>query len=175
MIKRLPIALGAIAAISLAGAAWANDPLPRSGDDLSVFKEMGEWTIYADATRGSCLAERVDAAGNAMQMGLTKDKSAAYVGVFTPAELDFERSQPIEIAVDGMMFTGKAEGVKSKKLAGGQSGGYIVTNNLDLINAIAEGQTLVAFPEKTGVFEIDLTGTKVAIEEIETCNAGLAG
>ena len=110
-----------------------------------------------------------------MQMGLTKDQSAAYVGVFTPAQLDFKRSQPIEIAVDGRIFEGRSEGVRSRNLAGGQSGGYVITNNPDLVNAIADGRTLVAFPNKRGVFEVDLTGTKAAIGEIRACTAGLAG
>lgn len=171
-----PLALiGALAAIAIGGAAWAEDPLPQSGDDMSIYKEMDEWTIYADATRGSCLAERVDAMGNALQMGLTKDMSAAYVGVFTPAEVDFKRDDPIMIAVDGTLFEGKAYGVRSKKLAGGQSGGYIITNNPDLIDAIANGTELIAFPEKVGVFAVDLTGTKMAIEDIKACTAGLAG
>lgn len=167
--------LSTFSAVAMAGVAWAENPIPQSGDDLSVFKQMGEWTVYADATRGSCLAERVDAMGNALQMGLTKDGSAAYVGVFTPAEVDFKRNDPIAIAVDGKIFEGKSHGVRSKKLAGGQSGGYIITNNPDLIDAIANGRKLVAFPEKVGAFEVDLTGTKMAIDEIKACTAGLAG
>ena len=136
---------------------------------------MGEWTIYADATRGSCLAERVGPEGNVMQMGLTKNQADAYVGVFTPAAMDFDRSQPIQIAVDGRVFEGKSHGIRSRKLGGEYFGGYIVTNNPDLVNAIAEGSELVAFPERRGLFVIDLTGTKAAIEEIRTCTVGLAG
>jgi hypothetical protein len=175
MSNRTVTVLGALSAIAIASVAWAEDPIPESGDSLSVFKEMGEWTIYADATRGSCLAERVDSEGNAMQMGLTKDGSAAYVGVFTLAEVDFRRNDPIAIAVDGKIFEGKSHGVRSKKLVGGQHGGYIITNNPELVDAIANGEKLIAFPEKVGVFEVDLTGTKVAIDEIRTCTAGLAG
>jgi hypothetical protein len=166
--------LGTASAIAFAGIAWAELPIPQSGDSFSVYKQMGQWTVYADATSGSCLAERVDDEGNVMQMGLTKNQAATYVGVFTAAEMDFEKEQEIAISVDGQVFLGKSHGIRSKDLAGGQSGGYIVTNNADLVNAIAEGQTLVAFPEKRGVFEVDLTGTKVAIEAIRTCTAGLS-
>lgn len=175
MSNRSATVLGALLATAMASVAWAEDPLPKSGDDLTVFKQMGEWTIYADVTRGSCLAERVDSEGNAMQMGLTKDGSAAYLGVFTPAEVDFKRSDPIAIAVDGKIFEGMSYGVRSKKLAGEQHGGYIITNNPDLIDAVANGSKLIAFPEKLGVFVVDLTGTKSAIDEIKTCSAGIAG
>lgn len=167
--------LGALAAIAIAGVAWAGSPIPQSGDSFSLFKKSGEWTVYADATSGSCLAERVDADGNVLQMGLVRDEAAAYVGVFTATKVEFKREQEIAIAVDGRIFLGEAHGMRSKDTVGGQSGGYVVTNNPDLVNAIAEGRTLVAFPEKTGAFEVDLTGTKVAIEEIRTCTAGLSG
>lgn len=175
MSKRSLTILSVFSVIAMNSVAWAEDPIPESSDNLSVFKQMEEWTIYADATRGSCLAERVDAEGNAMQMGLTKDGTAAYVGVFTPAKVDFKRSDPIAIAVDGKIFEGKSHGVRSKKLAGEQHGGYIITNNPDLVDAIANGSKLIAFPEKLGLFEVDLTGTKSAIDEIRTCTAGLAG
>ncbi len=172
--RSLPV-LGAMCTLAFASTAWAADPIPESSDSLSEYKQMGEWTIYADATRGSCLAERVGPEGNVMQMGLTQNQSDAYVGVFTPAKMDFDRSQPIEIAVDGQVFEGRSHGIRSRKLGGEYFGGYIVTNNPNLINAIAEGSELVAFPERKGLFVIDLTGTKVAIEEVRTCTAELAG
>jgi hypothetical protein len=62
-------------------------------------------------------------------MGLTKDRIAIYVGVFTSAKVDFKRNDSIAIAVDGRIFEGKSHGVRSKKLVGGQHGGYIITNN----------------------------------------------
>jgi hypothetical protein len=174
MIKRL-VTLGALAVLAGSGIAWAESPIPQSGDEMSIYKEMDEWTIYADASRGSCLAERVDSEGNVMQMGLTKDKSAGYVGVFTKAKTDIKESQPIEIAIDGQLFVGESYGMSSKKLAGDYSGGYVLSNSPDFVDAIANGKQLVAFPEKTGVFTVDLTGTKRAIEEIRTCTAGLSG
>jgi hypothetical protein len=168
-------ALGALAAVACAGIAWADSPIPKSGDSFTVYEEMAQWTVYADATSGSCLAERVDTAGNVMQMGLTRDQAAAYVGVFTAADMEFKAEQEIAIAVDGQVFVGEVHGIRSKTLSGGQSGGYVITNNPDLVNAIAEGQILVAFPEERGIFKVDLTGTKAAIAAIRACTAGLAG
>lgn len=151
-------------------AAYAGSPLPDSNDSLAVYSQAKDWTVYVDASHGNCLAERSDDAGNAMQMGQTKDHSAAYVGVFTKAETGFSGSQPIEIAVDGTVFVGESHALRSGQLAGGYSGGYVVTDNPNFVNAIAEGRELVAFPGLEGTFVVDLTGTKVAIEEIEKCN-----
>jgi hypothetical protein len=167
--------LASLSAIAVAGIASAELPIPQSGDVLSMYKKIGEWTIYADETRGSCLAERVDSENNVMQMGITQDGGFGYVGVFTTAELDVEDSQKIAIGVDGEIFVGDTHGIRSKQIKGGShSGGYIVTNNPDLVNAIANGQILVAFPERTGAFIVDLTGTKAAIAEIRACTDGLS-
>jgi hypothetical protein len=172
--KRLAF-FGALSAIAFGGMASAELPIPQSSDSMSVYKEMGEWTVYADATRGTCLAERVDSESNVMQMGLTQTEGFGYVGVFTTGDLDVERSQGLAIAVDGQVFVGNSHGIRSKQIEGGNhSGGYIITNNPNLVNAIANGKTLVAFPEKSAAFEVDLTGTKAAIEEIRACIAGLS-
>ena len=56
-------------------------------------------------------------------MGLTQNQADAYVGVFTPAVMDFDRSQPIQIAVDGRVFEGKSHGIRSRKPGGEYFGG----------------------------------------------------
>ncbi len=47
--RSLPV-LGAFCALAFASTAWAADPLPKSSDSLSQYKQMGEWTIFSDAT-----------------------------------------------------------------------------------------------------------------------------
>ncbi len=153
----------------------AQDVLPSSGDSFTIYGEVEDWTIYLDNDRGTCLAERSDIEGNVIQMGLTKDQKYGYVGVFTKADIDTKGRQEIAIAVDGEVFAGESHGIKSKKLGGEYSGGYILTNNPDMVTAIANGKTLVAFPEKTGAFTVDLTGTKRAIEEARKCTQEATG
>lgn len=169
------VTAAALAIIATATAVQAKDPLPSDGDNFTVYKELPEWTVYADTERGSCLIERVDDAGNAMQMGLDKKHKHAYVGIFTLADIDIKKRQKIEILVDGVLFEGKAHGIKSKKLQGDYSGGYITIKDATMATAIAEGEKLIAFPEKSGgLFVVDLTGTKMAIEEARKCNLDLA-
>ncbi len=153
--------------------AFASDPIPKSSDNFEVFGTVDDWTVYADTDSGSCLVERADAEGNAIQMGLTKDHTHAYLGVFTLADIDIKNKQKIEIVVDDVVYEGESRGIKSKKLEGGYSGGYIVFDSPVVATAIAEGQTLIAFPKKTGAFTVDLTGTKKAMEEGRKCNLSL--
>ena len=162
----------AIVTLAITGsAALAEGPVPESSDALSVFEKDGEWTIYADASRNTCLAERVGVEGNVMQMGIMPNQTEAYVGVFTTGNVQIEPSQKIEIAVDGTIFTGQAHGLVSLGLSEQYHGGYVVSNNPDFVSAIANGRELIAFPNVTGAFMVDLTGTKHAIEEIKKCHA----
>jgi len=158
------------AALALAGTAAFADPIPQSSDAFSVYAKDADWTIYADASTKTCLGERVGPEGNVIQMGMTQDKGEAYIGVFTKADIGIQDDQPIEIGVDGTIFTGTSRGIVSGELKDGYHGGYVVTNNPDFVNAVANGKELVAFPEKTGVFMVNLDGTKKAIEQIEACN-----
>jgi len=165
------ISLLAAAALALAGsAAFAQGPVPESSDALSVFSKNGEWTIYADNSRNTCLAERVDPVGNVMQMGIMPNQTEGYVGVFTPADIKVQPKQKIEIAVDGTIFTGEARGLVSLGMSKQYKGGYVVSNSPDFVNAIANGRELVAFPNVSGSFIVDLTGTKRAIEDIRKCH-----
>ena len=171
-LKHLP-AFAATAFMALAPALHAKEgsPIPQSSDGFTVYNEVEDWTVYADADTKTCLVERVDDLGNVMQMGVTKDHDYAYVGIFTLADVKIRKKEDIAIAVDGTIFLGESHGLKSKKLQGDYKGGYVLTNNPDMVTAIAEGSVLIAFPEDPVAFIIDLTGTKKAIEEARKCNA----
>jgi hypothetical protein len=163
------------AALCLALPALANDPVPPGDDPFAVFSEVEGWTVFSDAARGSCLIEAVDEAGNVVQMGLTPDAQYGYVGVFTLADVDIRNKQMVEIDIDGAIFTGEARGIKASHLAGDYQGGYILANNPNFGDAIANGRTMLVFPEKTAAFAVNLDGTKAAIAEARKCTTELFG
>lgn len=161
----------AIAAFLVSGtAALAEGPVPLSSDALSQYAKDGDWTIYQDASRNTCLAERVGDDGTVMQMGIMPNETEGYVGVFTTADIDVAPKQPIEILVDGALFTGEARGLVSLGLAKQYTGGYVVSNSPAFVDAIANGRELIAFPNKSAAFVVDLTGTKRAISAIRECH-----
>lgn len=169
------ILAAALAVVGTTVFADSESPIPSSSDAFTVYTEMDLWTVYADADTRTCLAERVDEMGNVFQMGLTKDHLYGYIGVFTLADVKIKDTQEIEIFIDDKVFLGKSYGIKSKKLKGDYSGGYALTDSPEFVDAIANGQTLIAFPEKEGIFVVDLIGTKKAIEETRACNKEAAG
>ena len=150
-------------------------PIPLSGDTFTVFSEVEGWTVYSDSQTGTCLIERTDDAGHAVQMGLTKDRQFGYIGVFTQGELPKRDSDEIIVLIDDKLFTGKVGPLSSKKLASGYSGGYLLTDNPNFVTAIAEGKQLIGFPDSPVTFTVDLTGTKAAIEAARECNQAISG
>ncbi len=171
----LKVAAASIAAMLIASSAMARDPVPEETDTFELFSEVEGWKIYKVLELESCLAERMEENGDVLQMGLTKNHKHGYVGVFTLADIDIKRRQKFEIDVDGFVWEGKARRIKSKELQGDYSGGYLIIKDANMVTAIAEGQTLTAFPKRKTPFVIDLTGTKMAIEEGRKCNLEMAG
>lgn len=167
---RIALSAAFALAVMAGSAAHAEGPVPESSDALSVFTKDGDWTIYADNSRDTCLAERVGPDGNVMQMGIMPNQTEGYVGVFTPADIQIAPKQKIEIAVDGSVFAGEARGLVSLGMSKQYKGGYVVSNNPEFVNAIANGRELIAFPNVTGSFIVDLTGTKRAIADIKKCH-----
>jgi hypothetical protein len=169
------IAMLSVAALLTATTAMARDPVPEAGDTFELYGEVDGWNVYKVLELESCLAERIDETGNVIQMGLTKNHKHGYIGVFTLADIDIKNRKKFEIDVDGYVYEGRAKGLKSRELQGDYSGGYLVIKDDNMVTAIAEGQTLTAFPKRSDPFVVDLTGTKKAIEEGRKCNLELAG
>ena len=172
--KLLKIATISIAALLVANTAMARDPIPNASDTTELYGEVEGWKIYKVLELGSCLAERVEENGNVIQMGLTKNHKHGYIGVFTLADIDIKNRQKFEIDVDGYIYEGRARGMKSHEIKGDYSGGYLVIKDKNMVTAIAEGQTLIAWPKRTLPFVVDLTGTQKAIEEGRKCNLEIA-
>ncbi len=157
-------ALGALGAAVFATCAQAG-----------TFEKYGEvegWKVFADKEKQSCLIEAVDAAENVVQMGLTDDKSAAYVGVFTKAKTDIKSGdkEAVVIDIDGDLFVGEASGMRSG-ITKGYSGGYVLSDDPKFITDIADKHVMTVFPEKEYVFSVNLAGTHKAIEMARKCNA----
>ena len=145
-------------------SAWA--------DNFLLYGEVDGWKVYVDQEKKSCLIEAVDGAENVVQMGLTKDRGVAYVGVFTKAETDIKKgdTEAVGIMLGDKLFVGEATGMRGN-ITKGYSGGYVLTDDPDFVDAVANEKVMAVFPKKSFGFNVDLTGTKKAIEMARECNA----
>lgn len=164
------ISIAAITA-TLAMAADSDAVLPGSGG-FTKYGEVEGWTVYVDIERKSCLIEAVDAAENVVQMGLTRDHSFGYLGVFSKGDTGVKKGKKsdIFIDIDGELFKSESTGIKGN-ITKGYSGGYILANNPAFIDAVAKKYTMTVFPDRDGAFVVDLTGTLKAMEMARKCNA----
>ncbi|WP_170397060.1 hypothetical protein [Ruegeria arenilitoris] len=155
---------------STTAALASSDAIPSENDTFTKWGEESGWTIYVDETRGSCLIERVDENSNVVQMGLTKDQEMGYLGVFTQNDIGLKgKKEEIILSLDGNVYSAEAR-KKTKHLADGYTGGYILANNPQFVEDVMKKYEMTVFPEKETGFTVSLDGTLKAIEAARTCN-----
>jgi len=143
--------------------------------ESSKFENYGSvegWNVFVDHEKKSCLIESMDEAENVVQMGLTRDRGVGYLGVFTKAETTIgkDEKQMVAVLIGENLYIGKATGMRGN-ITEGYSGGYILSDDPRLVEDIAQQYTMTVFPETTFAFQINLAGTKKAIEMARECNA----
>lgn len=135
------------------------------------YGEVEGWGVFIDTEKSSCLIEKTDDLGNVVQMGLTKDRSVGYVGVFTTADTDIKRddAQAVLISLDGNLYAGEAKGMRGN-ITKGYSGGYVLSDDPQFVDDLARKHMMTVFPETSYGFTVNLAGTYKAIELARSCN-----
>ncbi len=157
------LAIGTALGLLASTSAWA--------DTFERYGEVEGWKVFIDNEKKSCLIEAVDDAENVVQMGLTKDRAVAYVGVFTKAKTDIKKGEKegVAILLGDQLYVGEATGMRGN-ITKGYSGGYVLTDDPSFVDAVAKEKVMAVFPEKEFGFTVDLTGTYKAIEMARECN-----
>ena len=140
-------------------------------DTFLRYGEVEGWKVFIDQEKKSCLIEPVDSEENVVQMGLTKDRSVGYLGVFTKAETNVKRDgkEAVAILIGENMYIGEATGMRGN-ITKGYSGGYVLSDSPQFVKDIEQQYEMVVFPETDFAFVVDLTGTKKAIAMARECN-----
>lgn len=161
--RLIPTILSACA-VTLAAA-------PAFAEKFVGYGAIEGWNVYVDTEKGSCMIESKDDLDNVVQMGLTEDRDVAYVGVFTKAKTSIQRgyTQEIAILLGENLYLGESTGMRGN-ITKGYSGGYILTDDPDMMKDIAKERAMVVFPEKEFSFIINLAGTYKALELARECN-----
>lgn len=163
MLKTKLLSLAVVAAF---GATAAN-----AETKFEKVEVVEGWTIWKDHEKSSCFMERLDEAGNVVQMGLTADHSLGYVGVFTKAETDIKKGEntPIQIFVGDRYYKGEAQGMRGN-ISNDYTGGYFLSASANLAEDIAKQYVMTVFPDKEYAFDINLDGTLKGMAAAKSCN-----
>lgn len=129
------------------------------------------WNVHIDTEKKSCLVETKDQLDNVIQMGLTTDRGIGYIGVFTKAETDIKRGEKegVALLLGDEIYVGEATGMRGN-ITKGYSGGYVLTDNPAVYEAIRRERVMIVFPETNYSFTVDLTGTAKALDLARKCN-----
>ncbi|KPA21332.1 hypothetical protein shim_20340 [Shimia sp. SK013] len=152
-------------------AALTLTALPAAAEKFVGYGAIEGWNVYVDTEKGTCMIEAKDDLDNVVQMGLTEERDVAYIGVFTKAKTKIKRGSKEEVAIliGPNLYWGEATGMRGN-ITKGYSGGYVLTNDPQVIEDIAKEYVMTVFPEKEYAFSVNLAGTYKAIELARQCN-----
>lgn len=163
-----------IRATAFAIAASLTAAVAAQAADEQRFHAYGHvegWNVFVDTEKGNCLIEKIDEAENVVQMGHSYIETIAYIGVFTKAPTDIKKGdrEGVVILLGENIYVGEATGMRGN-ITEGYSGGYVLTDDPQVVEDVAQQYEMVVFPEETYAFVVDLTGTKKAIELARECD-----
>lgn len=148
--------------------------IPSATDTFTRYGRAGDWNIFVNNSRGTCLAERVSEE-SVLQMGITNPERYGYLGVFTKAPTEARSGAVSEIVleIDGRRFVGGVTEAAGN-VSGGFSGGYVVSPEVGFVEAVSAAPSMVATVAGREPLVIDLTGTRRAIDAVRACDAAQA-
>ena len=152
-------------------AAFAIPALPAMAEKFVGYGAIEGWNVYVDTEKKSCMMETKDDFDNVIQMGLTDQRDVGYIGIFTKQKTDIQRgfTREVVILIGENIYFGKVTGMRGN-ITKGYSGGYVLADDPQVIEDIANARTMTVFPERAYSFIVDLSGTKKAIALTQECN-----
>lgn len=151
------------------------DVIPAPGTTFTPYGVVEGWNIFVNEDRKTCMIERVDAVENVIQMGLTSDRGVGYLGIFTKADIGLESgTEAIAVLIGENLYAGQLRKLTTS-LREGYTGGYILSDDPQLVQDIMQQYEMIVLPETQFAFAVNLDGTMKAIEAARECTAAQLG
>ncbi len=168
-----------IIAVLLLGAATPalaadQDILPLNTDEIAQYRNVGDWVVHQNITRGSCFISRSDDAGHLVQIGLTRDSDYGYIGIFQKGVELEEGTNAVAIVVNGNLYVGESKTV-AHGASEGYQGGYVLANDKQLRLDVEQQGEMIVFPDKPFTVTVNLDHVRNAIYEARECTKKLQG
>ena len=168
-----------IAALLFAAAtpvlAADQDVLPLNTDEIAHYRDVGEWVVHENRTRGSCFISRADEAGHLVQIGLTKDSDYGYLGIFQKGIELAEGTNAVAIVINGNLYVGTSKAVVHGA-SDGYQGGYVIAdeeNRKQFRLDLEKHGEMVVFPDQPYTVTVNLDHVRNAIYEARECTKKL--
>ncbi len=139
-----------------------------SASDLETWGEIGVWEILVDAAVGNgCLAQRIFEDGTLVQIGAEPARNGGFFAAYNAEWSDIKDGAIGIVNIDfgDARFAGDVVGKINQNLPGG----YAFFDNPSFVTEFGERQSVMISGETGRLIEIDLTGSKRAIEAVLDC------
>ncbi|TLP56903.1 hypothetical protein FEE96_20820 [Parasedimentitalea maritima] len=142
--------------------------VPASASNVEHWEEVGAWEILVDASVGNgCLAQRVFEDGTLVQIGAEPVRNGGFFAAYNAEWSDIEIGATGIVNMDfgDARFAGEVVGKVNQDLPGG----YAFFDNPNFVTEFGQRQSVKISGESGRLIEIDLTGSKRAIEAVLDC------
>lgn len=175
-IRMTTVTLLLLGAVAPALAA-DQDVLPLNSDEIARYRNVGQWVVHENRTRGSCFISRSDEAGHLVQIGLTRDSDYGYIGIFQKGiELE-EGTNAVALLVNNNLYVGESKAVVHGA-SGDYKGGYVLAtgpSGKQLRRDLETQKEMIVFPDKPYTVTVNLDKVRNAIFEARECTNKLQG
>ena len=142
--------------------------ISASASELEAWREMGPWKVLVDPAVGNgCLAQRVFDDGRLVQIGSDPARNGGFFAAYNADWSDIKDGATGIANFDfgDARFAGDVVGRMNQNLPGG----YAFFDNPNFVTEFGKRQSVKVTGASGRLVEIDLTGSKRAIEAVLVC------
>lgn len=139
-----------------------------AAEEIKTWGESGDWSILVDPTVGNgCLAQRIFDDGTQVQIGAEPSRDGGFFAAYNAGWTNIEEGETGIVSFDfgDARFAGDVVG----RLWDGLPGGYAFFDNPNFVTEFGKRNSVKISGEKGRLVEIDLSGTKRAIDAVLAC------
>ena len=141
---------------------------PVLSDDHVSWGEFGEWSVFVDpATGNGCYAQKAFEDGTLVQIGAEPARDGGFFAAYNADwdHIEADSAGTVKFDFGDALFAGDVVG----RILNGLPGGYAFFDNPDFVNEFAKRRSVKVSGESDRLVEIDLNGTKQAIDSVLAC------
>lgn len=145
-----------------------------SAQDAAIWDKAGEWTIRTDtADAARCYAGRTMPDATEVEIGVAPTLDGGFVALRNAAWTGIEDGATGEIEFD--FGTSRFGGEAAGRITEGVPGAYVFFDNPAFVQDFSRRQSVRIIATNGDGFELDLTGTSLAIRAVLACQDAQPG
>lgn len=141
---------------------------PLFASDLALWGDFGAWSVLVNpATGNGCFAQKTFEDGTLVQIGAEPSRNGGFFAAYNADwdSIETGASGTVQFDFGDALFAGNVVGRNQD----GLPGGYAFFDNPNFVTEFAKRRSVKISGESGSMVEIDLGGTKTAIDSVLAC------